>query len=168
MTLPIVQAESGLVYSCLELGSYSGVLGHGYLPVGDGAIHTCTRSLASYDISGIPSDATIDSAVLELSAYYGFPDNLGGFEVYDINYEIPPNYSHAFTCHGIGFHYCPEGQTPVESIDVTPPVRKAHRNHLSRWQIRMQFQIQNNENGVSDETAFLEGEDGCVLTITYT
>ncbi|MFO7981700.1 MAG: PKD domain-containing protein [Candidatus Aminicenantes bacterium] len=162
-----------------------------YCCLSEGCVnHSIRRGMASYDVSGIPSNATIESAILDLSKYIieesdsslhiscqetdNFPYNLGPLEVIQADYGEPST-SSAFFCDGIPVYFGLPGQGPDEPIDVTPSVQYVHRNGLSRWKIRIQFRGSdfNREDFIDEEykekmVYFSKGMDGCVLRVTYT
>lgn len=177
VTLPMVETESGCVYrqDPMHEGDCCGELEYALPKAGAIPWGVCLRGLASFDISGIPRGAIIESAILDLSQHWVFGTlfdaggtpftDLAAFEVYEVHYSIPPrDYCRAFSTPGMCFY---SGALPDDPIDVTPLIVHAHRRDWSRWQIRMQFQIQSRFAGEEEGVCFREGDRGCVLRITY-
>ena len=177
LVLPMVDDKSGTVYYNRERETY--VIRRDVDPMaGDNIYNECLRGLAVFDISDIPSDATIDSAVLDLSNYSisGRPfGNLRSFRILHVDYEIgfiDDGYeairAEAFEAFShIGTLIYSVWGRPPSQVDITRSVRDAHRNHRFGWPIRMQFVLQTDENGLHDHVDFNSGDDGCVLRIRY-
>jgi hypothetical protein len=135
--------------------------------VGDGA-GIYFRGFGSFVISGLPAGAVINSATLDLSNYAilgGDPfGELGKFRVIALHYvTLDVN---DYDLAGYDTVYNQNGPAG-SNVNVTSAVAEAYANGWSRFQVRMQFQTDNNGDGVNDYLMFEGGNTGTTLTINY-
>jgi hypothetical protein len=162
VTLQSLPAEDGYVRGVT--GGESIKL-NGNVEVGDGTENRAKQGFFSFDISGIPQGATIQSATLDLSnnQVKGDPfTTLGAFGVYYVQYGDldagdyvagwPPG--RATTLNG-----------PPTVLNPSHSLQQLVNDGSPRFQIRLQFQYISDNDSQADGLVFPEG--GPALTITY-
>lgn len=184
---PIAPGEAVIILQALVAESGSLVKGGGYLDytrrdnacAGDTDINLTSRAFLSFDISSIPSNATIREASLDLSNYTvkGDPSymrsiwgNMGALEVYYVQYGPYEN---------LGIKaYNDAGKLVANGKLTSPPdypwdvKESGHGVHIlqslvnsgqPRCQFRLQFFTSTNWDSTSDMLCF----DNATLTIRY-
>jgi hypothetical protein len=170
-TLYPVFGESGSVRS-------DGVVSIGEFSVGDSTLDKGIEMFLSYNITSIPSNATITEVKLDMrnSTMAGNPFALGVLNLY----------LHAFgTLDGSDYiPTLPNGgnladwgsAAALNTLEVSPELKKALQSKLgsSRIQFRFQFQDQTNSNGAYDKIMYgpipmiVNTNNNPALIVTYT
>jgi len=138
---------------------------HGNPWLGDDRDNYARQGFASFDISGIPREATIVSATLDLSGslvFAGHPfEDLGNFQIIPTPYGTldASDFSRAGSSGNVY-----NGGPPGPSLDVTRSVREWHAAGSELYQIRMQFDRETDGDRASD---LLEYSLGTSLRIDY-
>jgi hypothetical protein len=162
VTLQSLPAEDGYVRGVTSGQSISL---EGTIQAGDGTQDQAKQAFFSFDLTAIPADVTIESAVLDLSGHEvrGAPfPALGTLRVYHHQYGTldPGDFITSFPN---GFH---EWSGPPGTADATTQVQNAIANSRERFKIRVQFNYLVSPNQRADMLVFPEG--GPSLTVTYT
>jgi len=162
VTLQSLPAEDGLVRG---LTSGEGISAGGDIKVGDGSQNRGQQGFLSFDISAIPQDAIVQSAVLDLSnaSVAGQPFvGLGRLRLY----------RHAYGTLDVGDFiagspggFFAEYDSRPRTLDVTSCLQNDLELGRPRFQIRLQFEQTTDDDGRADALVFPEG--GPALTVTY-
>ncbi len=150
-TLRPVLGESGLVYS-------DGVTSTSKLTVGDSSLNKGIEMFLSYNISSIPSNATITKIKFDMrsSTMAGNPFALGVLNLYLQDFGTLDGTDYVHTLPG-GGNLADWGSAAVLSVvEVSPELKNALQSKLgnSRFQLRLQFQTQTNSNGLNDKLMY--------------
>jgi hypothetical protein len=161
VTLQSLPAEDGYVRGVT--GGESVAL-NGEVNVGDGTQNRAQQAFFSFDISGIPAGAIIQSATLDLSNHTvrGNPfERLGALAAYYVQYgELDVGDYVAGWPHGrITLSGPPTVLNPAHDLQLLVNAR------APRFQIRLQFEAITDNDSHADELVFPEG--GPALTVTY-
>lgn len=139
------------------------------LIVGDDINNQPAQAFLSFDISGIPSDAIVGSASLDLSGVseIGQPfAALGLLRVYNDQYGslYPDDFTgHFFTGH-MGSYSLPSSlMEPLNDSALTSAVQTKVNDGESRFQVRLQFEKHSNYDSKTDVLTFTVPE----LVVTY-
>jgi hypothetical protein len=112
--------------------------------VGNTKTSSATQAFLSFDISTIPKDATIKSAVLDLTTatIHGTPFNvLGMLFVYDCQYQTLSFRDYVVDLrHGALYSIALPPSQPITSQTLASAVQKRVDAGSSRFQLRFQFQ----------------------------
>ncbi|MBN1177727.1 MAG: hypothetical protein JXD18_00835, partial [Anaerolineae bacterium] len=162
ITVQSLPAEDGIVR-----GVTSGVSVSldGNIRAGDGTQNQRNEGFLSFDISGIPQGARIESAVLDLSGHSieGTPFvQLGLLRVYFIEYASLGTEDYVA---GNPTGSVTQSARPTQLLP-TSAVQRSVDAGAARFQVRMQFEGISDNDGEIDGLIFPEG--GPALTITYT
>ncbi len=139
--------------------------------VGDSEGNRGFRGFLSFDLTGIPTGATIDSAALDISAYavlgqdpFQPPNVLGRFQVYSQHYGTLDWAD--YNGSTFGMHYdSPAGGAALAGINVTAGVQHALSLGYNRFQVRLQFVTETDGDNQKDAAEFNPGS--AKLTVTY-
>jgi hypothetical protein len=138
---------------------------HGNPWLGDDRDNYARQGFASFDLSGIPREATIVSAQLNLSEHLifsGHPfEDLGNFQIIPTPYGTLDAFDYS-RAGASGTVY--NGGPPGPSLDVTSSVREWRAAGRELYQIRMQFDRETDGDRASD---LLEFSLGTSLRIDY-
>jgi|GEM_PF-2903579 len=161
VTLQSLPAEDGYVRG---FTSGESVAINGEINVGDGTQNRAQQAFFSFDISGIPAGAIIQSATLDLSNHTvtGNPfERLGSLGVYFVQYgELDVgDYVAGWPTGRITLSGPPTVLNPAHDLQSLVNAR------APRFQIRMQFEAITDNDDHADILVFPEG--GPALTITY-
>jgi hypothetical protein len=170
LTLPAVANESGSVSS-------NGIVTIGDLSVGDSSTDKGIEMFLSYNISGIPSNATITEVKLNMrnSTMNGNPFSLGVLNLYPHDFKTLDASDYVFSLPS-GGNLADWGSAVILNIvEASPELRTAIQAKLGslRIQFRLQFQVQTNSNGIIDKLmygliAISDPINTPALSITYT
>jgi hypothetical protein len=177
LSLSMVEGESGTILKTLVDDStiYYG----DYMPsAGDaGSEHGCFHAFMSFDISQLhsllPSGSTITKARLFIdkrritrNPFY----KLGNFYVINIEYSNL-HHNKQENYNKVGFLlYNKKGlnrEIDIAGIDVTTRFKSLLDGRHTRFQVRLQFSVENNGDRKSDRIHFAKGAEGCVLKVYY-
>ncbi len=162
ITLQSLPAEDGYVRG---VTSGESVAINGEVNVGDGTQNRGQQAFFSFDISGIPAGAIIQSATLDLSNHTvrGNPfERLGSLGIYYVQYgELD------VSDYVAGW---PAGRAstlsgPPTVLNPAHELQSLVNAHAPRFQIRLQFEGITDNDSQADGLVFPEG--GPALTITY-
>ena len=151
LTILPVFGESGSVSS-------DGVFSTSELSVGDSDQNKGVEMFLSYNISSIPSNAIITEVKLDMrnSSMTGNPFALDVLNLYLQNFDALDGTDYVSTTPGSG-NLADWGSAQIlNSVEVSPELKKAIQSRLgdSRFQLRLQFQIQTNNNGTKDKLMY--------------
>ncbi len=161
-TLVILPSESprdGTVFDNASVDS-GGVI------VGDTVLNNQAEGFLSFDISMIPPGATINLAVLNLSAppgsVTGTPFALGNLQVCRQDYNtLTSDDFRASVCAS------PLASLPGPgTVDVTSSLQSAVNQGKGRYQLRLQFPTATDSDGAADYVSYPDG--GVTLRVNYT
>lgn len=125
----------------------SGEVYHDVAAVGDSTTDKGIHGFLSFDITGIPAGATIQSAVLDLSNYTKFtteidpfaaPNPLGSFQVFAQNYDVMAADDYAGATYATLHNSL--GSAGMASINVKSGLDAARSSGYARFQVRLQFE----------------------------
>jgi hypothetical protein len=137
--------------------------------VGDLDSNGHVRGFASFVFPSFPAGAVIDSATLDLSNYTimeGDPfTDLGKFRVVAVHYGSLQAGDYDLAGYETIFN---QNGPPGSSVDATSAVATALANGWNRFQVRLQFQTDTDNDSQADYLKFEMGVTGTTLTITYT
>jgi hypothetical protein len=151
VTLLPVFGESGSVRS-------DGVTSTSELSVGDSNLDKGLEIFLSYNISSIPSKATITEVKFDMrnSTMAGTPFALGVLNLYTQDFGTLDGMDYVSTLPG-GGNLADWGSAAVlNNVEVSPEIKNALQSKLggSRFQLRLQFQVQTNSNGADDKLMY--------------
>lgn len=151
VTLLPVFGESGSVHS-------DGVTSTSELSVGDSNLDKGLEIFLSFNISGIPSNATITEVKFDMrnSTMAGNPFALGVLNLYPQDFGTLDGTDYVSTLPG-GGNLADWGSAAVlNNVEVSPEIKNALQSKLggSRFQLRLQFQVQTNSNGADDKLMY--------------
>ncbi|HEX7542303.1 MAG TPA: NBR1-Ig-like domain-containing protein [Anaerolineales bacterium] len=170
LTLLPVFGESGSVRS-------DGVTSTSELSVGDSYLDKGMEMFLSYNISGIPSNATITEVKLDMrnSTMAGTPFALGVLNLYlhDFGTLDGTDYVSTFPSGG---NLADWGAAAVlNTVEVSSELKNALQSKLgaSRFQLRLQFPVKTNSNGADDKLMYgpvpiTDPINNPALIVTYT
>ena len=179
VTLPLIAEESG---SLVKTGDYLNYGKYKSVCAGDTSSNWASRAFLSFDISSIPSSATVKEAILDLSDYTKTGDptykrsmwgNMGALEVYHLQYGkfedlnfAAYNEAAKLTQGGsfIDYPLSPWSWDVKNASDEEPILQNLVTAGQSRCQFRIQFFTSTNWDSISDMLCF----DNAKLTIKYT
>jgi hypothetical protein len=151
VTLLPVFGESGSVRS-------DGVTSTSELSVGDSNLDKGLEIFLSYNISSIPSKATITEVKFDMrnNTMAGTPFALGVLNLYTQDFGTLDGMDYVSTLPG-GGNLADWGSAAVlNNVEVSPEIKNALQSKLggSRFQLRLQFQVQTNSNGADDKLMY--------------
>ncbi len=163
LTVNSVASEGGFVQSDGYVNPY--------MNVGDSATNLGFEAFVSFDISGIPTNATITQVQMDLTGYdtLGSPfTHLGCLKGYQQNYVIPLA-AGAFVAFpaptGEDHDWCSRADLNSTQADNDFKTElQAKLGASNRIQYRLQFSIATNSDGIADAVRF----SGPKLIVTYT
>ncbi|HEY5268747.1 MAG TPA: NBR1-Ig-like domain-containing protein [Anaerolineales bacterium] len=168
-TLLPVFGESGSV-------RLDGITSTSELSVGDSSLDKSIEMFLSYNISGIPSNATITEVKLDMrnSTMAGNPFALGVLNLYPQDFGTLDGSDYVPTMPN-GGNLADWGAAAVlNTVEVSPEIKNALQSKLgaSRFQFRLQFPIQTNSNGADDKLMYgpvpiTDPINNPVLIVTY-
>ena len=161
VTLYSVAAEDGHVKQSGATNPYPNL--------GDNTANEALQAFLSFDISGIPSDAVIKSASLDLTTGDMLDDpfaGLGWMRVYNHQYGSvgPEDFTAGFPTGAI-YTYSSRPLTPFSSSGLVNALQALVNAGEPRFQVRIQFQ--NYSDGDNTVDALRLGEGDPKLVITY-
>jgi hypothetical protein len=167
--LPVF-GESGSVRS-------DGVTSTNELSVGDSSLDKGIEMFLSYNISVIPANATITEVKLDMrnSTMAGNPFALGVLNLYRQDFGTLDGTDYVSTFPS-GGNLADWGTAAVlNTVEVSPELNNALQSKLgaSRFQLRLQFPVQTNSNGVDDKLTYgpvpiTDPINNPALIVTYT
>jgi len=169
-TLLPVFGESGTVRS-------DGVTSTSELSVGDSDVDKGIEMFLSYNISSIPSNATITEVKLDMrnNTMAGNPFALGVLNLYQKDFGTLDATDYVFILPS-GGNLADWGMAAVlNNLEVSTELKNALQTKLgtSRYQLRLQFQAQTNSNNTFDKLMYgpiplTDPINNPALIVTYT
>jgi len=148
-TIPTTPATSVLAPDKSNSGSVwqSGEVYNDVAAVGDSTTNKGIRGFLSFDITGIPAGAVIQSAILDLSNYTKFateadpfaaPNPLGSFQVFAQNYGGMAAGDYGGGTYGTMHNSL--SSAGMVAINVKAGIDDARTNGYTHFQVRLQFE----------------------------
>jgi len=161
VTLAPVMNESGAISS-------TGAIHPGVINVGDSIQNHAVQAFISYDISNIPSNATIIEVKDNFKTYTTGGDpfgRLGVLNAYKMNFAVPLVPGDFVPGFPTGYVIDWSSTSILNMIEVQPAIKTALQSKIgsSRFKLRLQF-AGSNHNNIADFVLFTNPS----LIITYT
>lgn len=132
--------------------------------VGDDTVNNAIHTYLSFDISRVAKVEEFRGAVLNISTLdkNGTPwADLGDFIIDEVEYGARPLQAADYDLSGTRLERF--DSAPATGIDLTPIISRALRDGESRFQIRLNFQVESNNDNSSDNVKIATAE----LTVSY-